>query len=61
MTTPLVSIVVLNWNGLQDTRECLQSLLAQDYPSIEIHVVDNGSTNQEAAHLAEEFDEVGEA
>jgi GT2 family glycosyltransferase len=55
VTAPLVSVVVLNWNGLEDSRECLDSLLCQDYPSIEIHVVDNGSSNGEASVLSEEF------
>jgi len=26
MTAPLVSAVVLNWNGLSDTIECIESL-----------------------------------
>lgn len=55
MATPLVSVVVLNWNGLEDTRECLDSLLCQDHPSIEIHVVDNGSADGEGARLKQEF------
>lgn len=55
MAAPFVSVVVLNWNGLADTRECLASLFAQDYPSFEIHVVDNGSDGGEAERLAEEF------
>ena len=54
--TPLVSAVVLNWNGLADTRECLHSLLQQSWPALEIHVVDNASQNDEADRLAEEFD-----
>ncbi|HEX9153662.1 MAG TPA: glycosyltransferase, partial [Candidatus Saccharimonadales bacterium] len=41
--TPLISIVVLNWNGLEDTRECLASLRKLTYPNVEIIVVDNGS------------------
>jgi hypothetical protein len=57
MTTsdPLIAVVVVNWNGLEDTRECLQSLLAQTYTNYVIHVVDNGSANGEAEQLAAEF------
>lgn len=40
---PKVTIVVLNWNGRDDTLECLTSLAAVDYPCFDIIVVDNGS------------------
>lgn len=53
--TPRVITVVLNWNGLADTRECLQSLQAADYPAIRVLVVDNGSKNDEASQLEKEF------
>jgi GT2 family glycosyltransferase len=42
---PLVSIVVLNWNGLKDTLTCLEHLARLDYQNYEIIVVDNGSTD----------------
>lgn len=38
-----VLIVVLNWNGLEDTLRCVDSLLKQTYKKYEILVVDNGS------------------
>ena len=41
---PSVAVIVLNWNGTQDTLECLHSLSSIDYPRFEIVVVDNGST-----------------
>lgn len=53
--TPSVVTVVLNWNGLHDTRECLQSLRAADYPNNRVLVVDNGSRNDEASALEKEF------
>ena len=40
-----VSIIILNWNGKEDTIECLESLRKLDYPNYEIIVVDNGSTD----------------
>jgi GT2 family glycosyltransferase len=52
---PSVSVVVLNWNGLQDTRECLQSLKGATYPAMRVIVVDNGSANEEAAAIRKEF------
>jgi GT2 family glycosyltransferase len=42
---PRVAIIVLNWNGLVDTLECLESLSHLDYPAYEVVVVDNGSTD----------------
>jgi GT2 family glycosyltransferase len=39
----LVSFVVLNWNGLDNTLLCLESLRKQTYKDCEIIVVDNGS------------------
>ena len=43
--SPLVFIIVLNWNGRKDTLECLGSLQKLDYPNFEVLVVDNGSTD----------------
>ena len=42
---PLVSVIVVNWNGLAYLPECLDSLDAQTYPALEIVVVENGSTD----------------
>ena len=43
MRAPRVSAVVVNWNGESDLRASIPSLLNQDYPHMEILVVDNGS------------------
>jgi GT2 family glycosyltransferase len=48
---PRVAIVVLNWNGWQDTLACVASLQALDYPNFHIVLVDNGSTDGSEAHL----------
>lgn len=44
-SVPKVSIVVLNWNGLENTLECIESLSKTNYPNYEIIVVDNGSSD----------------
>jgi len=44
-TLPRVFIIVLNWNGQNDTLECLSSLQNLDYPNFKTVVVDNGSTD----------------
>lgn len=42
---PLVSIIILNWNGGEVMRQCLESLSRIEYPRWELIVVDNGSTD----------------
>src|SRR5258708_893685 len=41
--SPRVFLIVLCYNGLDLTLDCLESLLRQDYPLCEILVVDNAS------------------
>lgn len=42
---PKVSIIILNWNGEKYLRRCLESVVNSSYPSKEILVVDNASTD----------------
>ena len=42
---PLISVVVVNYNRAQLLLECLRSLTQQSYSSLEILVVDNGSSD----------------
>lgn len=50
-----VPVVVVNWNGLEDTRACVRALLEQRGVQAEVHVVDNASAGGEADLLAAEF------
>jgi len=52
---PLVGVVIVNWNGLADTLECLASLQKDAYAHKCIIVVDNGSTDDSAARIAAAF------
>jgi len=52
---PKVSFVVLNWNGFEDTVECLESLQKIAYKNYEIVVVDNGSDGDDAVILQTRF------
>jgi GT2 family glycosyltransferase len=45
--SPLVFIIILNWNGYEDTRECISSVLKITYPNYKILLVDNGSDKKE--------------
>ena len=38
-----VGIVILNWNGVEDTIECVNSVLKSTYETYKIYIVDNGS------------------
>ncbi len=53
---PRVATIILNWNGIEDTRECLASLRKVTYPDQRIIVVDNGSDGDQAGQLEREFD-----
>lgn len=50
-----VAIVILNWNGLDDTIECLESLKKISYPNYEVIVVDNASSKNDVQVLKEEY------
>lgn len=52
---PQVVIIILNWNGLADTLECLASLTRLDYPACEVVVVDNGSTDGSVEAIQKRF------
>ena len=57
-STPKISIIVLNWNGKQDTIACLDSLLCVTYPYCDIILIDNGSTDGSAAAIQERFPKI---
>ena len=46
---PRVVLIVLNWNGLADTLECLVSVRGLTYPNWDAIVVDNGSDDRQEA------------
>lgn len=48
---PLVSINLLTYNGRQYINDCLNSVLKQTYPDIEILIIDNASTDETVNHL----------
>jgi GT2 family glycosyltransferase len=52
---PLVSIVVVNFNGLHFLNSLISSLLIQSYPHFEIILVDNASSDQTVSFVKENF------
>lgn len=55
MSLPKVTIIILNYNGLQDTINCLKSVLKTRYDKFGVIVVDNGSITDERKILKEKF------
>lgn len=56
--SPLVYVVILNWNGHADTVECLRSCGKISYALVRILVVDNGSSDGSEQLLRNEFPEI---
>jgi len=50
--TPRVTVVVLSWNGREDTLACLRSLAGASYPELDVLVVDNHSSDGSAEAVA---------
>lgn len=56
--SPLVYVVLLAWNHLNDTIESLESLLQTEYDNARFLVVDNGSTDGTSDHIRKHYPEV---
>jgi GT2 family glycosyltransferase len=52
---PRVLVIVLNWNGADDTLACLESLRGVDYPAFDTVVIDNGSRESVAPRVRASF------
>ena len=57
-SSPLVSIVTVNFNGSEDTIEMIESLTRITYPNVEIIVVDNHSENDNPRRIKDKFPNV---
>ena len=55
---PRVAIVLLNWNGYEDTLECIRSLRRMEYRNWHAVIVDNGSSDGSVEHLRRACPEV---
>ncbi|UCG30880.1 MAG: glycosyltransferase family 2 protein [candidate division WOR-3 bacterium] len=53
--TPLVYVLILNWNGRTVTIDCVESVLKSNYPNFRILVIDNGSTDGSPQAFRKEF------
>ncbi|MFA5250585.1 MAG: glycosyltransferase family 2 protein [Parachlamydiales bacterium] len=50
-----ICLVILNYNGLSDTLECLDSVFKMDHPAFEVIVIDNGSKIKPKKTILERF------
>ena len=50
-----VAVVVLNWDGFDDTAECLKSLHNQSFKKFDIILIDNGSKDKQKNQKLNQF------
>lgn len=55
---PLISVIIVNYNRREFLEKCLTSLLGQTYLSVEVILVDNGSTDDSVEYTKKEFPSV---
>ena len=58
MAAPRVSVIIVSWNARDLVERCLPSVVATDYPNLEIIFADNASTDGSAAWIAREYPSV---
>ncbi len=55
---PQITIIILNWNGKEDTIECLESVMKINYPTFQAVVVDNGSVDGSVGAIKASFPDI---
>lgn len=55
---PLISAIIVNWNGKQFLDDCIISLLKQTYKKCEIILVDNASTDGSISYVKRKYPKV---
>ncbi len=58
MKNPLVSIIVLNYNGKNDLEKCFESLHKMNYQNFEILLVDNNSEDNSVQIIKDKYKKV---
>lgn len=55
---PMVSIIIVNWNGLDQLKTCLPLLFNQAYKNFEVIIVDNNSKDASVTYITHTFKNV---
>jgi O-antigen biosynthesis protein len=55
---PLISVVIVNFNGLRFLEPCLSSLTCQSFKNFEIMLVDNNSSDGSVGYIREHFPDI---
>ncbi len=58
LSRPLVSVIVLNYNGMRFLETCYDSLMRTTYGPVEWIMVDNASTDESVAFIRQKFPSV---
>ncbi len=58
LNKPMVTIIIVNWNGKKHLTGCLNSLKNQRYHDFEVVLVDNGSVDESVGFVQKNFPEV---
>ena len=54
----LVSVNIVNWNGLDFLNNCILSIKQQTHSNIEINIIDNNSSDESVQFLREHYPEI---
>ncbi len=55
MKSPLVHVLVINWNGLEHLEACYDSLIAQSHENARFVLLDNGSTDDSVEFVRQRY------
>jgi GT2 family glycosyltransferase len=55
VASPLVSIIVLNWNGEKYLPRCLDAIAKQTFTDYEVIIIDNASTDHSVDHVEQHW------
>ena len=55
---PKVVIIIVNWNGKQDSLECLRSVQKLTYTNVRVVFVDNGSSDGSVSAVSKTFPDI---
>lgn len=50
-----VSIIIINWNGVNYLKDCLPSIAKQDYKNVELILIDNASSDNSVGYVKKHF------